>query len=243
MATADEGVLIPKSDLLRMEKMLLAYERGELTPSTVRPPRLQPAGRPDIVVMLLDVCNSGEQVQAAVLEDLTSNETQFVTSYGTPTTGYYRLGFRRARNSETEWTENIDVQKDDAEAIQLKLEALDSFAPGDVIVSGGIVFVDETRYVPNRVIITFGGRYAGVDVQLLEIDDQVEDADLVVEATSVLEDTGRVEWVREVLGVGVPTPIRAGARALCHWVHGIGYCLGSIEARDYGDYGLMKNPG
>lgn len=238
----EEGYLVSATDLKRLETMLQAYERGELGPVRTKPPRSQAAGRPDIVVILLDSVNSGQEVQAAVLEDVTTNETQTITAYGQPTGGYFRLGFKPDPTATVEWTAHIDPLKDDAETIQDKLTALDSLAQGDVIVNFGLVTTpDETQHLPGRWLVTFTGRYAGVDVQQLQVDDHVNDAELEVDSVSILEDTGRVETVREVLGVGIPTPIRAGARAICHWVHGIGYCIGPVEARDYGDYGLQGN--
>lgn len=237
---AEQGYTLLAEDLRRIGRCVTDYERGKRTAAlSGRPERFQPPGRPPIVGILLDDLDSGQTVEVAVLEDVTSNETQVITIYGSSSGGYFRLGFQPSASAPVEWTAHIDPNSDDAAKVATYLEALPSVSPGDVVVSFGIVTTsDGIAHKVYRWSVTFRGQFEGQDVQPLQVDDHLSGAGLLVESTSVLEDAGWVETVREGLGVGYPTPLKAGARILAHWVHGIGYVVGSVEARDFGDYDI-----
>lgn len=236
---AEQAHTIFTSDLVRIGRCVKDFERRQRQKSAKQAPHRQSGFRPPIVGILLDDLLSGETCELAVLENQITTETQVFTAVGEPAGGYFRLGFKSSSTATPEWTEHLDPLNDNAERVKELLEELPGLAPGDLIVSFGVVQTqDRVKHVLWRWSVTFTGRYQGVDVEMLQVDDHLSGAYVFGDATSVLEDTGRTEIVREVLGVGWPTPLRAGARALCHWVHGIGYVVGSVEARDFGHYGL-----
>lgn len=233
--------------LLREEKrdfdaMRALYRRrpksdGEGAPSLGE---FSSAERPPIIAVLLDALEAGRSVPAAVLAVRSINEIQVITAYGVPSGGYFRVGFKLSETSETEWTPFFYPMLESAAVLQKYLSDLPSVGHGNVEVTLGLVTLpDGTAHNAWRWNVVWCGRYAGVDMQMLELDQFLVGAGLLVATNNPLEDTGRVEMIREVIGVPSPTPLRAGARCMALWYHGVGYCIHACEARDFGDYGLF----
>jgi len=200
--------------------------------------------RQPLLVLLHDDLPKGGMVTASVLEPRANlNETQVITAYGAPGGGYFRWGFKVSATATPEWTPFIYPLLDTADVIERYLGALPSLSLADVTVTGGLI---QTGVPPNvvqhnqwRWQVTFGGKYAGMDMQPLVIDDHLSYAYLIVESTTEWIDSGKVVEVREVLGVPRPSPLRAGARAWVEWKSRAGWCVTAVEARDFGDYGLF----
>lgn len=198
------------------------------------------AGRPPIVAVLLDALHSGQSVPAAVLALRSLNEIQVITAYGQPAGGYFRVGFKLTASSETEWTPYFYPMIDSAALLQEYLSALPSVGVGNVEVTLGLVTTaDDVQHNAWRWNIAWCGRFAGLDMELVELDQFLSGAGLAVVVNNPLEDTGRLEMIHELLGVPHPTPLRAGARCLAMWYHGIGYVIHACEVRDFGEYGLF----
>lgn len=196
--------------------------------------------RPPIIVALLDPLERGQSVYGVVLTKRSTNSIQVVTAYGEVVGGEFRLGFKTSATADPEWTPFIDPLVDSAQVIQKYLSDLRSVGVGNVEVTLGLItttdFVEHNLW---RWEITFCGDFAGHDVEVLEVEDNLEGAGLIVLADNPLEDTGRLELIHEVLGVPNPSPLRAGARLIAVWHHGIGYIPVACEVRDFGDYGLF----
>lgn len=85
-----------------------------------------------------------------------TNEVQTLTETGTITAGNYTVSFRGVTSAAIVHTSN-------AAAIQGFLEDMAVFEPGDVVVTGGPVST-------SPVTLTFGGAYAGQDLELVTVD-------------------------------------------------------------------------
>lgn len=197
-----------------------------------------------LLVVLLDDLVRGATVKATVLEPRTNlNETQVITALGSPGGGYMRWGFKPSTTAAVEWSEILYPTLDTADVIERKLTSGGgSLSLADVTVQLGYTITglppDQEHWQTWRWQVTFGGRYAGLDVQPLEIDDHLAGATVLVESVTDWEDTGRIVDVREVIGVPFPTPLKAGARAWVQWKSRAGWCVIAVEPRDFGDYGL-----
>ncbi len=205
-------------------------------------PRSDP--KQPLLVVLLDDLERGQAVDAVVLEPRsTLNETQVISALGAPAGGYLRLGFKPSATAATEWTPNIYPLLDDAGVIERYLGALPSLSLADVSVTLGLMATGTLPAVVShntwRWQVTFLGRYAGLEMEKLEIDSHLTGATCIVESRTDWESTGRVVQVREVIGVPFPTPARRGARAWVEWKSRAGWCVTAIEPRDFGDYGLF----
>ena len=100
------------------------------------------------------------------------------------------------------------------------------------------VFLSPRRL--SRLDESTSGKYAGVDMQPLQIDGHFSGAYCIVESTTEWITTGAIVAVSEVIGLQSPTPARRGARAWCEWKSRAGWCVTAIEPRDFGDYGLFN---
>ena len=197
--------------------------------------------RPPIIVALLDPLRTGQAVYGAVLTKRSTNETQIITAYGNASGGTFRLGFKLAATSDPEWTPLFYPAVDAPSVLQKYLSDLPSVGIGNVEVTLGLITTtDAVEHNTWRWMITFCGKFAGRDIEMLEVEDAVTGAGLLIQSNNPLEDTGRTELINEVLGVPDPTPLQAGARAICIWHHGIGYIPIACEVRDFGDYGLFS---
>lgn len=215
-------------------------EETEITTPAAKIEAKQP-----LLVLLLDDLERGQTVSAAVLEPRNSlNETQVITALGAPYGGYMKWGFQPSSTAEIEWTPNIYPLLDTSDVIEGYLGACPSLSLADVTVSGGLTYTglppDVVSHNTWRWHVTFGGRYAGVDMLPLQIESVLSGAYCIVESTTEWINTGRIVEVREVIGVPFPTPARRGARAWVEWKSRAGWCVTAIEPRDFGDYGLYN---
>lgn len=222
-------------DAMRREYRKRAKSEGEAPPSLGE---FQGMERPPIVAVLLDDLLAGESVAAAVLAWRSVNARQIITAYGSPAGGYFRLGYKASASASPVWTPLFYPAVDAPEVLQGYLSGI--VGNGNVEVTLGIVrTTDGVSHNTWRWEIVFCGALAGIDQELLEVEETLVGGALLVQANNPLELTGRVELINEVLGVGLPTPLKAGARCMALWYHGIGYCIHACEVRDWGEYGLM----
>jgi hypothetical protein len=56
---------------------------------------------------------------------------------------------------------------------------------------------------------------------------------VIVTAQAHWQDTGLVETINDLVPVGIPTPMRAGAVAVGLWFPGIGYGCIACECREF----------
>lgn len=242
MASEDVWGLNPRqyANFERMEAQFLRNPNGagELRPDG--PKRFE--NRPPIIAALLDDLTAGQAVQAAVLSKRSSNSIQFITAYGTPPTGYFKVGVKISTSDTLEWTPNFYPVVDDAAVLQKYLSRMEKVGRGNVTVSMGLRTTPEDQVNHNlwRWEIVWRGIFENIDMPLVQVETHLAGAGMLVTANNPLEDTGRLETVHECLGVGTPTPLRAGARVMASWVNEIGYVVHACEVRDFGDYGLFQ---
>lgn len=212
-----EAHAISQRDWETFRRLMADYRSGKLGGKPPGRKNFQPAGRPNIRVILLDDLEFGASVSAAVTEPEQTNEVQRIEFLGTVSGGTFALTF------DEQTTEAIDY---DATATEVRsaLEALSNINSGDV----------EVEAYEGLYIVQFTGQYAGQDVPLISISSNslLGVYNTIITANTIWEDSGRTETVHGILPVGNPTPLRSGAAALAHWYHGLGYAVHAAECRD-----------
>lgn len=223
--------------LRRLGRMLIAFERGELTPPPKgRPPHKGESPRPRIV-MALDDCPSGARVDCGVLVEIASTETQLVEICGTPTGGTFKLTFDGQTSEEIAYNAT-------AAQLQTALENLSNINAGDVVVEiGPGASLGSSKIY--RWLIHFTGQFAGEDVPELIAQSAVdgenylgEDITLEVEVASQpdLEDTGETLPVKCAIPLPPGQMIHAGSIGLAVHVPTHRYCFAAVECRDCESY-------
>lgn len=208
---------ISVSDWPTFRRLMADYRSGRLGGKPPGQKHFQPAGRPNIRVILLDDLEFGASVSAAVTEPEQSNEIQRIEFQGTVTGGTFKLTF------DGETTEDIDYDATSGE-VRTALEALSNINSGDV----------DVEAYEGLYVVQFTGQYAGQDVPLISVESNslLGVYNTIITANTIWEDSGRTETVYGILPVGSPTPLRSGATALAHWYHGLGYAVHAAECRD-----------
>jgi len=229
---AETGNTLSDASVVRLSKQLRRWEGTPDAPPPDRAQPFQPAGRPNLACILLEDLPNGVTVDAAVLKAETNNETQLVTIFGEPSGGGFKLGWKDTAAATPAYTAEIPWWAAAAD-MQAALDLVDGLNPGDVVVSLG--HRDDTAGTSHflaRWLIEFTGQYAGDDVELLVVQNLLEGvASVSVTPAEIPVDSGRLESVRCLIPLGIPTPLQAGA--LCHaeWLHGFGYCITAAEPR------------
>jgi hypothetical protein len=228
--------LIANKTATRIERAVLAYERG-LGKAPRRTPRdRKPRHRPPIAFILLDDLPSRGTADGAVLTFRTDTSLQEIKLIGgRPAGGTFTLKFAGEETSPIEW-------KATAAELQASLEALDGIGVGHVTVGIGWSIDEETENVnnPGVWLVNFtGDKFADVEVPLLEVGENNLAAPagqgplvVLIEAQNIPWDTGAVEPIHSITPVGSPTPQRAGAQGLAVWMPGKGYVVANIECRE-----------
>jgi len=230
------GNRLGDSFVARLTQMLRDYRRGLLggRPGRRRTMAHSQQQLPNIVAVLLDDLTNIGTVEASILELELTNEVQVVQLLGEPTGGNFTLSFRPQATAAAEVTAPISW---DATAVQVRdaLGGLPSLEPGDLSVDR----------LPGSWIVTFGGRFADTDVELMTADGNgldspsgiPADVDVINESWS---DTGTTAEVRLPVPVGSPTPAVRGAMVACVPFSGAGYGVVALECRrlnlGYGGY-------
>ncbi len=220
------GYLIHQDDVPLLHATMRSFRTGSRNLPPTKPGKQPPPDRPPIVAILLEDLVSGGTADAAVLYLEETNETQMVTLEGEITGGFFQLRFRTKENAAEETTGQIPFNASPDE-VRKALEALPSINPGDVEVSLGEDI--------GRWLVTFTGQYADQDLPLMRATNGLTSSlgAVIVAATTFWEDTGRNEQVRNLIPVGVPTPLIAGAMVVALWFPRIGYGVISAECRDF----------
>lgn len=211
--------LTPKA-FTRTEKAVVKVEGMSLPPRTTDPGR--EFNRPFIRAILLDDLDNDDVVDAAVTELVETTEIQQVSLEGEASGGTFRLSFRDQETAPIPWNAT-------ATELQEALEHLETIGQGNVAVALG----KTSAHNPGVWLVTFTGSLGGIDVPLLDPTDNLTGIALVVAATTLWADTGRVEQVRAVIPVGVPTPMRAGAVVVAAPFLLSGYGVIGCECRDF----------
>lgn len=221
------GYLIHEDDVPLLHTTMRAFRSGSRNPPPGQRGKQPPPNRPPIVAVLLEDLPSGETADAAVLYLEETNETQMVTFVGEIIGGSFQLWFRPKEDADMEMTSDIPFDATSA-VVQKALENLPSINPGDVEVRLGEKI--------GRWFITFTGQYADQDIPLMQASNGLSaglEGAVIVRATTYLDDTGRTEQVRNIIPVGSPTPLVAGAMVIALWFPRIGYGVISAECRDF----------
>ncbi len=178
--------------------------------------------RPTIRFVLLEDMPPGGSVLGAVTKRETTNEIQRITLVGDVDGGTFRLSF------DGETTAAIDAFANAAQ-LQAALEGLSNINSGDVTVED----------FPAGWRVIFTGQYAATDVPLLSASNNLislEPANAhTIRISSEYDwvDAGRTETIHEVIPVGSPTPLIAGAVGVASWFPELpGYGLHALECRD-----------
>lgn len=211
----------------RLERMLLAFERGgDRPPNTYRTAK-DLRDPPPIRVILLDNLECMGTVDAAVTEIVESTSSQRVAILGYATGGTFQLQFGPSMTGPL--AHNIAAAE-----LQLALESLESIGTGNVLVSLGPTTGDTPHPTPCW-LVSFVGKFLDEDVDLLTcpLESLIGVATIEVSPSDQWADTGRIEQVRDIIPVGYPTPMRAGAVAAAFWFHGAGYGLIGCEYREF----------
>lgn len=220
------GYRLDEDAFRRTERVVLDNEQQAREPRD-RKKKRNDSPRPPIRAILLEDLPSEGTADAAVTERIRTNEVQEVSILGAPTAGTFRLKFGPSTSAEIPWNATApDLRK--------KLEALESIGKGNVLVSLG----KSDEFNPGVWLVTFIGKFNGLDVALLEPTDNLVGAAIVVTTSTVWADSGRIENVRAIIPVGSPTPMRRGAVVCCAHFPGSGYGVIACECRDLNPYAL-----
>lgn len=222
-----KGKKLSNNAFRRTQAVVHAFERNANAPPDTQRRGQQSDFRPPIRVILLEDLESGGLADATVTELIETNEVQDVKIIGFPAAGTFRLKFQSLTSPPINWNAT-------AAEMQKALEATESIGKGNVAVALG----KSAKYRPGVWLVTFTGKFNGVDVPLLEPTDNLVGSSIVVAETSVFYDTGRIEEVRGMIPVGIPTPMRAGAVALCNHYLNVGYGVHALECREFSPYDL-----
>jgi len=220
------GVTIDERDIPILREIISTH-KGRIRSSQPGPAKRQPKHQAAIRVILHDDLSMFESVDASITQLVSTTEIQRVRFRGTVTGGTFSLTWEPEGNVNDDSPQTADIAYDatqtefrDALTQQLDLTEND---------------IRVKKLSDGFWLITFLGRYAGKNIPLIEVasDDLDGNVNAVATAQTYWEDTGRVVSVREILGVADPTPLTRGAVCLCHWVNTAGYCVGSVECRDF----------
>lgn len=222
------GKKLSDSAFERTERAVLKSERNENEPPRGGRKR-DDTPRPPIRAILLQDLPSEGTADAAVTELVDTNEIQEVAIEGSPTGigGTFRLKFKTSTTAEIPWNAT-------AEEMRKALEALESIGKGNVDVAIG----KTQKYNPGVWLVSFIGKFNGLDVPTLEPTDSLIGASIVVTWSTTWADSGRIETVRAMIPVGTPTPMRRGAVVVCSHFPGAGYGVHAVECRDFNPYDL-----
>lgn len=239
---ANKKSLLIEANLGAELKALLDYFRAN-PPSPHQPPRphVDTNNRPPMVGILLADLVSGGKVDCAVLAEFATSTIQKVEQLGQVVSGTFTLGW--APQGQGVQTTPALPWNISAADLQTALEKLSTIGKGNVQVSlGNQTYTNnltqaQTAENPGLWIVSFIGKFADqANLPLLTVTSSLSGvgATAVISALTYWGDTGRVETVKAAIPVGTPTPLRAGATFLAHFVPGSGYVLGSVEPRQFG---------
>lgn len=235
------GELLSTQAADKVEKLVKFFEHNPPAPHQPPRPRYDSGQRPPLVGILLNDLVSGGTADCACLALFTNSAIQRVKLLGYPTGGTFTLSFTPTGQSPQ--TTISLAWNATAAQVQAALEALPGIGKGNVSVTLGqgtytsantgtqasrfpglwtVSFINQLES-PAPALLTFVSSLTGPQPSL------------IVTAADQWLDTGRVETVRCAIPVGTPTPLRAGATILSHFVPGAGYCVGSCEPRQFGN--------
>lgn len=211
----------------RLEKVVLAFERGgEGSPNYYRTQK-DLRDPPMIRGILLDNLDSMGTADVAVTGLIESTSVQRVAILGNATAGTFILQFEGSTTPAIPY--NIAAAE-----LQTVLEDLPSIGSGNVLVSLGPT-TGETPHATPCWLVSFVGEFLDEEVPLLSLFSESLTGIATVEISSSDQwaDTGRIEHVRDLIPVGYPTPMRAGAVVMCVFMHGAGYGVLECEYREF----------
>jgi hypothetical protein len=222
--------MISKSSAERTEKVVLDWEKRPGVPARDLTSPPQQVGRPCIRAILLeDLVNEGH-ADCSILIRVDDPTIQKIYIAGDAVGGTFTLGFKGQVSDKIKW---------DATAAELQaiLEKLETIGAGNVSVSIG----DQPGEAgaigtfPAVWLVEFVGKFAEAEtaVPLLTGQSLVTGMAVLIIATTQYADSGTIETANAGVPVGHPTPMRAGAVALLHWIEGEGYTVGSLECREF----------
>ncbi len=210
-----------KKDVDRIGLATRAFEAGGPPLSLPQPDPREPE-LPIRCVLLTDL-GSGLTVQAQVMRLQLDHDIQAVKLLGNVTGGTFTVSYKDSAGATAETTDPIAVTAD-GPTMRDALAALPSL-------SKKIVKVDK---FPGWWNIQFIGKAPG-SVEKLTVDNNLVLGSLraVVVVDESWEDAGFEKKVRSIIPVGDPTPQVAGAVVACVWFGAAGYCVVSVEPRDF----------
>lgn len=215
----DQGIALNRDAFERTKRAVWKSEAqpatlpGDSTSETMRPHQ-----RPPIRVVFLEDMPERGAATAAVCRFEGIHDVQEIRLFGeVDAAATLTITF----NGETTAPFSANA---DAATVQAALEALDGVEAGDIIVDkypGSFILEFKRLFAadaPDLVTITKAGFSVAGGVEVKR---------------DVWVDSGQVESIRQMLPVGSPTPIVAGAAGLAVWYHRAGYGLHALECRDF----------
>jgi len=243
---SEAGVLISAELAADIQDLVAEWRSGAFRPTPQRPYR-DAGQRPPLVGILLADLPSGGKVDCAALIEFSAgqvqNQIQKVEQLGSVTGGTFTIGWAPPGQS---------IQKTPALAwnisaadLQTALNKLSTIGTKGVTVTLGSQKYThsfsqvQTAENPGLWLVSFTGKQFDktTTFPLLTVTSSltgVQGPTLSISELTYWGDSGRVETVKAAIPVGTPTPLRAGATCLAHFVPGSGYILGSVEPRQFG---------
>lgn len=242
----EAGVLISAALAADLQDLVAEWRAGNFDRIPQRPYR--DAGlRPPLVGILLADLPSGGKVDCAALIEFSAgtvqNQIQKVEQLGSVTTGTFTLGWApQGQSVKTTPALPWNISAADLQKALNKLETIG--ANGVTVTLGKQSYSNtfagtQTSENPGLWLISFtGNQFAKTtNFPLLTVTASLSGLggpSLAISELTYWGDSGRVETVKAAIPVGTPTPLRAGATCLAHFVPGSGYVLGSVEPRQFG---------
>jgi hypothetical protein len=230
------GVLLTQDAATRTKAAVLAYER---TPARAREGRRNRnhAPLPPIRgVLLQDLATEGV-ADCAITTKVSSPAAQEIEIVGgqNHASDTFRVSFKGQTSTPiSTWASAADMQA--------ALEAMETIGKGNVAVSLGVTPAEAGRPQENPGIwlVEFIGAFLSRDpatTDLLTTNSSSNNLWAIVTAKTTWADSGSVVQVHDILPVGVPTPMRAGAVVAAIHYPTVGYGVIACEARQFAPAG------
>ena len=244
---SEGGVLLTEELAFDLADLVAEWKAGKLSPKPERSHR-DTASRPPMRGILLEDLVSEGKADCAVTQLFLTSQIQEIEQLGQVSAGTFTLGFQpptppKGAAPAIQTTPSLAWNASAAQ-IQTALENLPAIGKKNVLVTLGNgpytnALTDTSKTDnPGLWLVSFVGKFeTATSIPLLTVTATLSGGSgpaISISEATFWGDTGRVESVRAGIPVGTPTPMRAGAVVLCHFVPSAGYVVGSCEPRQFG---------